>query len=89
MLSYGVSIGKTCSARILQWINNPRNDVIANHRGGAEVIITSFVRVVYPLKYPSNACLSCLDNGYSCWNAIYLWCQNVIGVLPVAGVLPK
>ena len=27
------------------------------------MIIASFVRVVYPLKYPSNACLSCLDNG--------------------------
>ena len=53
------------------------------------MIITSFVRVVYPLKYPNNPRLSCLDNGYSCWNAIYLWCQNVIGVLPVAGVLPK
>ena len=27
------------------------------------MIIASFMRVVYPLKYPSNACLSCLDNG--------------------------
>ena len=25
------------------------------------MIITSFVRGVYPLKYPNNACLSCLD----------------------------
>ena len=31
--------------------------------GGAEVIIASFLRVVYPLKNPSNACLSYLDNG--------------------------
>ena len=44
------------------------------------MIITSFVRVVYPLKYPSNACLSCLDDGSSCWNAIYLECQNVIDI---------
>ena len=36
------------------------------------MIITSFVRVIYPLKYPSNACLSCLDNGPCCWNAIIL-----------------
>ena len=28
ILSYGVSISNTCSARVLQWINNPRNDVI-------------------------------------------------------------
>ena len=27
------------------------------------MIITSFMRVVYPLKYSSNACLNCLDNG--------------------------
>ena len=27
------------------------------------MIITLFIRVVYPLKNPSNACLSCLDNG--------------------------
>ena len=31
------------------------------------MIIVSFLKVVYPLKYPSNA--------------IYLECQNVIGVL--------
>ena len=30
---------------------------------GVKVFITSFMRVAYPLKYPSNACLSCLDNG--------------------------
>ena len=41
------------------------------------MIFASFVRVVYPLKYPSNACFSCLDNGCCCWNAIYLECQNV------------
>ena len=45
------------------------------------MIIASF-GVVNPLKYPSNACLSCLDrrlyipvfidNGYSCWNAIFM-----------------
>ena len=27
------------------------------------MIITSFLRGVYPLKNPSNACLSNLDNG--------------------------
>ena len=27
------------------------------------MIITSFVRVIYSVKYPSNACLTCLDNG--------------------------
>ena len=30
------------------------------------VIIVSFLKVVYPLKYPSNACLSYLDNGKEC-----------------------
>ena len=34
-----------------------------NHRSEVEVIITSFLRVVYLLKYPSNACLCHLDNG--------------------------
>ena len=29
---------------------------------GVKVFITSFMRVAYPLKYPSNACLSCLVN---------------------------
>ena len=33
------------------------------HRGGVEVIIVSFLKVVYPLKYPGTACLSYLDNG--------------------------
>ena len=28
-----------------------------------EVIIVSFLKVVYPLKYPGTACLSYLDNG--------------------------
>ena len=42
------------------------------------MIIVSFLKVVYPLKYPSNACLSYLDNGKEC---NYLECQNVIGVL--------
>ena len=60
------------------------------------MIITSFVRVVYPLKYPSNACFSCLDNGPCCWNVFYLEYQNVMGVsLTIVssyiyiGVLPK
>ena len=39
--------------------------------------------VVYPVKYPSNACLGCSDSGSCCWNVIYLEYQNVIGVLPV------
>ena len=30
------------------------------------MIIVSFLKVVYPLKYPSNACLSYLDNGKEC-----------------------
>ena len=30
------------------------------------VIIVSFLKVVYLLKYPSNACLSYLDNGKEC-----------------------
>ena len=51
-----------CSAQLM---NNRCN----NNQGRAEVIITSFVRVVYSLKYPSNACLSCLDNCACCWNA--------------------
>ena len=50
------------------------------------MIITSFMRVVNPLKYPSNACLSCLENGSRCWNAItvHLEWQNVMGVLLVS-----
>ena len=64
------SIGKTCSARILQWINNQRNDVIITK--AEPVIIASFVRVVYPLKYPSNACISCLDNGHLLLECNYL-----------------
>ena len=55
-------IGKTYSARILQWINNTK-EWCNNHWGGAEVIIASFMSIVYPLKYPSSICLSCLDNG--------------------------
>ena len=35
------------------------------------MIITSLVMVAYPVKYFNNACLSCLDNGSSCWNVIY------------------
>ena len=42
------------------------------------MIIVSFLKVVYPLKYPSNACLSYLA---MVKNVIYLECQNVIGVL--------
>ena len=79
-------IGKTWSARIIQWINNPK-EWCNNHWGRAEVIITSFVRVVYLL--PSNACLSCLDNGSCCWNAIYLEYRNIVGVLPVSRCLTK
>ena len=61
------SIGKTCSTKILQWINNPK-EWHNNHWGGAEVIILSFTTVVYPLKNPSNACLiyNNLDNGSFC-----------------------
>ena len=32
-------------------------------QGRTKVINTSFMRVVYPLKYPSTSCLNCLDNG--------------------------
>ena len=78
------SIGKTWSARILQWINN-LEEWYNNHR----VIVASFLRVVYLLKYRSNAYLSCLDNGSSCWNTIYLECQNVVGVLQVSRCLAK
>ena len=41
---YTYDVGKTCSARILQWISNL-------HEGDC-VIPEGFV---YPLKYPSNA----------------------------------
>ena len=74
-----ISIGKTCSVRILQLINNPKE--WCNNQSRAEVFITPFLRVVYSLKYPSDACLSCLDNSYSCW--------NVVGVLPVSRYLTK
>ena len=43
---------KTCSARILQCMNNPK-ERCNNNRGGAKVIITSFVRVIYPLHQAS------------------------------------
>ena len=57
-----LSIGKTCSVRVLQWINNPKESQ-SNHQGGTEAIIVLFLRVAYPLKYPSNACLIYLDDG--------------------------
>ena len=60
------------------------------------MIITPFLRVVYPLKYPSNACLSNLDNGshdYCFWYLAMKYaiikCHNVIGVLPVSRCLTK
>ena len=60
------------------------------------MIITSFLRVVYPLKYPSNACLSNLDNGsrdYCFWYLAMKYaiikCHNVIGVLAVSRCLTK
>ena len=59
------------------------NDVIITEA----VIITSFMRVVNPLKYPSNACLSCLDNGPRCWNAIIFRVSKCHKCL--AGVLLK
>ena len=38
------------------------------------MFITSFMRVVDTLKYISNACLNCLDNGPYYWNAInFIW----------------
>ena len=76
--------GKTCSARIVQWID--LKEWYNNHQDGAKVIIA---RVIYPLKSPSIAFLSCLDNDPCCWNATYLDCQNVIGVLPVGRCLTK
>ena len=50
------------------WINNLRNDTMLynnNNNHPVEVIIVSFLKIVNPLKYPSNACLSYvyLDNG--------------------------
>ena len=51
-------------AKILQWINHHKE--CHNHQGRAEVIITSFMMVFNPLKYPSNACVSGLDNGPCC-----------------------
>ena len=53
-----------------------------NHWGRAEVIIASFLMVIYPLKYPSNACLSCLEN-YSCWNVIYIECHRCLSTKQV------
>ena len=76
-------IGKACSVGSLQRIHNLKEWCTDR----ARVIITSFVRVVDPLKYPSNASLSCLDNGPCYWNAI--WVSNVIGVIPVSRWLTK
>ena len=68
-----ICIGKTCSARILQWINNLK-EWYNYQQGSAKVIITSFMMLVYPLKYPSNACLSCLDN------SLFMLESNLFGV---------
>ena len=46
--------------------------------------ISSFVRVICPLKNPSNACLCCLDNGYLMFECSLFRLPNVIGVLPVS-----
>ena len=35
--------------------------IMHNHK--TNVIITSLLRIVFPLKNPSNVCLSYLDNG--------------------------
>ena len=43
---------KTYIARILQWINNPK-EWCKDHLSSPLVIITSFFWVVYPLKNPS------------------------------------
>ena len=48
-----LSINKTCKGMVS--VNKQPE------RMATKLIITSFVRVVYPLKYPSNACLICLD----------------------------
>ena len=42
-----------------------------NHRGGAdhEVIIMSFLKVVYPLEYLGTAHLSYLDSGLKAFSA--------------------
>ena len=50
-----ICIGKTCSTR---WINNLKESP-RQSRGDYFVIPD-------PLKYPSNACLSYLDNGKEC-----------------------
>ena len=76
-------IAKTYIARTLQWINNPKG-WCNNHEGWAEVIITSFIGVIYPLKYPSLAVRQ--------WPLVvemYLVCRNVRGVLPVSRCLTK
>ena len=54
--------------------------VTAMHTRESCIFCVLMLPVVYPLKYLSNACLSCLDSS-SCWNASYLECQNIIGVL--------
>ena len=55
-------------------------------------MITSFMRVVYPLKYASNACLSSLDNG-PLFLEFYLFkmtkCHTGRCPIQLEGVLPK
>ena len=73
-------IVKTCSARILQWINDLK-EWCNNHWGRAKVTSTSFTRFgifIHSSNLHSNSCLSCLDNGFCCWEVIYLECQNAM-----------
>ena len=78
------NIGKLCSARILQWINNPK-EWCNNHQGRAEVIIAPFVRVaiVYPLKYPSNGCLQYLDSALD-WTLYWTMDSQIFGLWSMA-----
>ena len=45
---------------------------------GMMVIITSFIRVVYALKYPSNVCLGCLDNDPLLLECNYIYSVKII-----------
>ena len=56
--------------------------VLLNICDSLTLMIASFIRIVYPLKYPSIACLSCLDNGSCLQSECSLFTvSNVIGVL--------
>ena len=51
------STGKTCSASSLVY-KQPKGQSINHQAKPKKLLYTSFMRVIYPLKYPSNVAMS-------------------------------